>query len=111
EKQVALIASVLVAWRVFPEHQDRPRRPVTDHPDAGPDVDSVGEPIAPFRYEDDALPGSLLDPVDGPLQRSCVVGEAIALRSEALLREKDCPGIVQPPGVIGRRPRGASSQH
>jgi hypothetical protein len=111
EKQhISLVALVLVAGRVFPEHEDRPRRAITDHADARPDVDRVAEPIAPLGYEDDTLPGSLLDPVDGPLQRSCVVGDAIALRREGFLRQEDSLGIIQPPGVIGRRPYEASCQ-
>ena len=96
EDQLFFVRRVLIPRRVRGQQQQRPRRAVANHADAGPNVHRLAQAIAPFRKQHDPLSRGLLDPVDRLLQRRRVVrarpGDAHRLR------------VLKSLGVIRRRP-------
>ena len=107
EHHVVFILRILIARSALPEHEHGPPGPVADQADRRPDVQGLGQPVAPGRNEDHAFAASLLDLVDGLLNGCGVVGRAVAAGAAQIHRFR----IVQPQRVIGCRPRSRGREH
>ena len=94
---------VLITGCVVGKEKLRARCAVADDAHAGPDVDGAGDAVLPCRDEEDAFAVFLFDFVDGGLDGFAVVGDAVGVDREVVLREVDGGGVVELRRVVGLR--------